>query len=87
MVTELDKNAASHQRQLLYLKVIVFLIQAPTLLNRNTAPATENKSWFTEAAADAGTRAVGGGFCTGRNTGWAAINVFRVWRADHFWKT
>jgi len=71
----------------LYLIVIVFFIQAPTLLNRNTAPATENKSWFTEAAADTRTRAVGGGFCAGRNTGWAAINVFRVWRAIHCWNT
>ncbi len=85
-VPKLDENAAS-QWQVLYLKVIVFFIQTSTLLNRNTAPATENKSWFTEAAADARTRAVSRGLCAGRNTGWAAINVLRVGRAVHCCKT
>ncbi len=83
--SQADKNAAS-QWQVLYLKVIVFFIQTSTLLNgTQRRPRKTNPGY--KAAADARTRAISRGFCAGRNTGWAAINVLRVWRAVHCLKT
>ena len=61
-----------------YLIVVVVAVQAATCLHRNAAAPPEDVAWLTEAGADAGACAVGGGLLTARDARWAALNVLRV---------
>ena len=60
------------------LVVVVVFIQTATRLQFDATASLKDVAWLTEAAANAGTCTVGGGFRTAGNTSWTTLSVHRI---------
>lgn len=61
--------------------IVIVVIQTATFLQWDTVPSLEDKTWFAEAATDAGARAVGRRLHTGGDTSWTTFYILCIRRA------